>query len=150
RPGADERRLFLDQLAGRHRRHLVHADRQRARSGDPRRLALGDEAGVERREVQAQVDAAAVAVLRPPGHRRRRRGAVHRVPRAAARRPAARAAVGGPMHATAAALAPSPGAGASGWNGLGPVLDFQLLHASGMDITIGGLIAALLVIALTW
>jgi len=54
------------------------------------------------------------------------------------------------MHATAAALAPSPGAGASGWNGLGPVLDFQLLHASGMDITIGGLIAALLVIALTW
>ena len=38
----DERRLLLDQLARRHRRHGVHADRQRAGSRDPRRVEVGD------------------------------------------------------------------------------------------------------------
>ncbi len=36
-PGGDVRRLLLDFLARRHRRHLVHADRQCAGSRDPRR-----------------------------------------------------------------------------------------------------------------
>ena len=38
-----------DLLAGRDRRDVVHADRQRARGRDPRRHARGDEAGLERR-----------------------------------------------------------------------------------------------------
>ena len=37
-----------DLVAGRHRRHRLHADRQRARGRDPGRHARGDEAGVER------------------------------------------------------------------------------------------------------
>jgi small-conductance mechanosensitive channel len=37
-----------------------------------------------------------------------------------------------------------------GWNDLGSVLDFHLLRAAGMDVTVGGLIAAALVIGLTW
>lgn len=37
-----------------------------------------------------------------------------------------------------------------GWDDLGPVLDFHLLRTSGMDVTVGGLIAAVLVIGLTW
>src|SRR3546814_2599580 len=61
-PGADERRLLLDQFARRHWRHVVHADRQCAGSGDPRRVEVGDEARLERREDQAPADAAAVAV----------------------------------------------------------------------------------------
>ncbi|WP_156899838.1 mechanosensitive ion channel family protein [Luteimonas mephitis] len=37
-----------------------------------------------------------------------------------------------------------------GWNDLGTVLDFHLLRTSGLDVTVGGLIAAVLVIGLTW
>ena len=37
-----------DLVAGRHRRDELHADRQRARGGDPRRHAQRDEAGLER------------------------------------------------------------------------------------------------------
>jgi small-conductance mechanosensitive channel len=37
-----------------------------------------------------------------------------------------------------------------GWDDLGPVLDFHLLRTSGLDVTVGGLIAAVLVIGLTW
>lgn len=37
-----------------------------------------------------------------------------------------------------------------GRDDLGPILDFQLLRASGMDVTVGGLIAAVLVIGLSW
>ena len=51
------------------------------------------QAGLGRQAVRAAPDAAAVAELRPPRHRRRRRRALHRVPRAAARRHAPRAAV---------------------------------------------------------
>ena len=54
---------FTISLARRHRRHLVHADRQRARGGDPRRHPLGDEAGLERPRVRAPADGAAVALL---------------------------------------------------------------------------------------
>lgn len=36
-----------------------------------------------------------------------------------------------------------------GWNDLGTVLDFHLLRTSGLDVTVGGLIAAVLVIGLT-
>ena len=66
----------------------LHADRQRARGRDPRRHALGDEAGLERLGVRAAPDGAAVAVLRPPGDRRRARGALRRAPREPAVRPA--------------------------------------------------------------
>src|SRR5207245_7576089 len=41
------------------------------RGGDPRRGPVADDAGVGRFGVRAAADAAAVAVLRPPGHRRR-------------------------------------------------------------------------------
>src|SRR3546814_531176 len=158
RPGADERRLLLDQLAGRHRRHVIHADRQCAGSGDPRRVEVGDEARLERREVQAPADAAAVAVLRPPRHRRRGRGALHRLPGAAARRHAARAAVGRPVLAMAATAQPGDAgeslrqAAVHGWSDVGALLDQQLLGSpgSGLDVTVGGLIAAVLAIALTW
>src|SRR3546814_2407387 len=100
-------------------------DRQCAGSGDPRRVEVGDEARLERREVQAPADAAAVAVLRPSRHRRRGRRAVHRLPGAAARRHAARAAVGRTVLAMAAA-AQSGDAGESlrqaavhGWSDVG-------------------------------
>ena len=39
RPGRHAGRMLLDQLARRHRRHRVHADHQRARGRDPRRVA---------------------------------------------------------------------------------------------------------------
>ena len=42
-----------DLVAGRHRRHRVHADHQRARGRDPGRLRGGDEAGLERQGVRA-------------------------------------------------------------------------------------------------
>ena len=51
------------------------------------------EAGVGRRRVRAAADPAAVAVLRPPRHRRRGRGALLRAPRRRARRPAPRPAL---------------------------------------------------------
>ncbi len=37
-----------------------------------------------------------------------------------------------------------------GLDGLGSVLDFHLLRAAGMDITVGGLVAAVLVILMAW
>ena len=49
-----------------HRRHILHADNQRAGSGDPRRRQGGDEAGVERQGIRPAADAAAVAVVRSP------------------------------------------------------------------------------------
>ena len=49
RAGRHERRHVHDLLARRDRRHLVHADHQRARGRDPRRDAVGDQAGLERR-----------------------------------------------------------------------------------------------------
>ena len=74
----------------RHRRHELHADRQRARGGDPRRGALEDDAGLERHGVRAAADAAALAVLRPPRDRRRAGRPLHpaSVPRARGRPPA--------------------------------------------------------------
>ena len=70
---------FSISLARRHRRHRVHADHQRARSRDPRRVAQRDEAGVGRQGVRAAADAAAVAVVRPSRDRRRAGGALHHV-----------------------------------------------------------------------
>src|SRR3546814_1805133 len=84
-------------------------------------------------EVQAPADAAAVAVLRPPRHRRRGRGALHRLPGAAARRHAARAAVGRPVLAMAATAQPGDAgeslrqAAVHGWSDVGALLDQQLL-----------------------
>ena len=64
----DAGRLLQHLEPGRHRRHVVHADRQLAGSGDPRHLARAHGAGVQQgdRPVRAAADAAAVAVLRPP------------------------------------------------------------------------------------
>ena len=73
-------------LARRHRRHGFHADRQRAGSGDPRRRALEDGAGVGRQGVPAAPDAAALPLLRSPRDRRRRGGALHAPSRAASPR----------------------------------------------------------------
>ena len=93
RPGRHAGRLLLDQLARWHRWHVVHPDRQRAGSRHPRCLEGGDETGLERQRVRAAAAVAAVAVLRPPRDRWRRRGALHRISRAVAGRHAARAAV---------------------------------------------------------
>ena len=71
--------MFLDQLAGWYRRHGVHADHQRARSRDPRRVESADQAGVGRQGVRAAPHAAALAFLRPPRDRRRRGCALHRL-----------------------------------------------------------------------
>ncbi len=76
---------LLDLQSRGHRRHVFHADHQRAGGGDPRRLPLVDAAGLGRQAVRAAADAAAVAVLGPSGDRRRGGGALQRVPRAAAR-----------------------------------------------------------------
>ncbi len=61
--GGNVRRDFHHFLARRHWRHRLHADRQCAGSGDPRRGALENGAGLERQGVQAAADAAFVAVL---------------------------------------------------------------------------------------
>ncbi len=61
-----------DLEPGRHRRHLLHADHQRARSRDHGRVPLVLEAGVDRRQdVVVALHAAAVAVVGSPRHRRR-------------------------------------------------------------------------------
>ena len=84
--GRNVGRDFHHLLARRHWRHRLHAHRQRAGSGDPRRRALENGAGVERRGVQAPADAAAVTVLRPSRDRRGGGGAVLSPSRAFARR----------------------------------------------------------------
>jgi len=60
------------------------------------------------------------------------------------------------MRAMAAALAPGDAGdrlrevAGRGWSDVGALLDLPLLHSSGLDVTVGGLIAAVLAIALTW
>ncbi len=78
--GRDGRRDVHDLLAGRHRRHELHADRQRSRGRDPRRHAQRDEAGLERQRVRAAADGPALAVLRPSRDRRRARRPLRRAP----------------------------------------------------------------------
>jgi pyruvate dehydrogenase E2 component (dihydrolipoamide acetyltransferase) len=71
------------QLAGRHRRALLHAHHQRARGGHPGRVqAASTEPRVGRQAVRAAPDPAAVAELGPPRHRRRGRGPLQRLLRA--------------------------------------------------------------------
>ena len=70
-----------DFFARRHRRLGVYPDRQCARSGDPRRRALQDGAGVERRSLCAAPDAAALPFLRSSRDRRRRCGPIRPAPR---------------------------------------------------------------------
>ena len=65
-PDRHGRRLLLDQLAGRHRRALLHADHQRAGGRDPGRVPQQHRAGVGRQGLPAAADAAAVAELGPP------------------------------------------------------------------------------------
>ena len=91
--GRDAGRDLHHFLARRHRRHGVHADRQRAGSGDPRRRALAHGAGMGRQGVPAAADAAAVPLLRPSRHRRRGGGALHAPPVRHGDRHAARAAL---------------------------------------------------------
>ncbi len=47
-------RLLHDLEPGRHRRHGLHADHQCARGGDPRRVALGAQAGLPGRRVSCR------------------------------------------------------------------------------------------------
>ncbi len=101
-PGRHVRRLLLDFEPRRHRRHRVHADRQRAGSRDPRRVEVGDQTGLGRQGLPAAPDPAAVAELRPPRHRRRFGRALYRLSRPGAGRHAPRIAV---------ALGRHPGAG---------------------------------------
>ena len=64
--GRHERRVLLDLVARRHRRALLHADHQRARGRDPRRLPQHDRAALGRQGVPAAPDPAALAELGPP------------------------------------------------------------------------------------
>lgn len=76
---------LLHHLQSRpHRRHRLHADRQRAGSGDPRCVQGDHAAGMGRQGLPAAPDAAAVAVLRPSRDQRCRRGALHQAPGRAA------------------------------------------------------------------
>src|SRR5262249_54538607 len=73
----DERRRDEHLESGRHRWHLLHADRELARGRHSRRLPRRDGACVsEGRLIRATPDAPVVAFLRPPPHRRRRRHAL--------------------------------------------------------------------------
>ncbi|GAA3925723.1 mechanosensitive ion channel [Luteimonas lutimaris] len=60
------------------------------------------------------------------------------------------------LRAMAAALAPGDAgdrlraAAGRGWEDVGTLLDVPLLRSSGLDVTVGGLIAAVLAIGLTW
>jgi hypothetical protein len=56
-------------VAGRHRRHGVHAHHQRAGSGDPRPVEVRVQASLGRQAVRAAPDDADLAVLRPPRDR---------------------------------------------------------------------------------
>ena len=56
---------------------VLHADHQCARGRDPRRVAQPVAAGLSRRRVRPAPDVAAVAVVRPPRHRRRQGRALH-------------------------------------------------------------------------
>jgi pyruvate dehydrogenase E2 component (dihydrolipoamide acetyltransferase) len=78
--GRDERRLLQHQLARRHRRALLHADHQRARGRDPRRVQERHRAALGRQGVRAAADAAAEPELGPPRDRRRGRRALQRLP----------------------------------------------------------------------
>ena len=64
----------------------LHAHRQRPRGGDTRRGPGPDRTGLGRDGVRAAADAADLAVLRPPGHRRRARRPVRPAPVPAAGR----------------------------------------------------------------
>ncbi len=71
---------FSISLAGRHWWHRLHAHRQRAGSGHPGPVQERHAARVGRQRLPAAPDAAAVAVLRPPRHRRRCRRPLQRLP----------------------------------------------------------------------
>ena len=88
----DAGRHLHDQLAGRHRRHLLHAHHQCARGGHHGRVQELLEAAFQRRQdLGMATDAATVAVVGPPRHRRCGRRALQRALRQPARRHAARA-----------------------------------------------------------
>src|SRR5690606_4891433 len=88
--------------------HVLHADRECAGGGHPRRVALDDAAGLERLGVRAAADAAVVAVLRSPRHRRCLRRALHDFPGATARQ-GGRAARGGALMAARELTVPDLG-----------------------------------------
>ena len=76
--GRDGRRLHVDQLAGRHRRHRPSrrsSTRRRSRSSASRKAQWKPRRGADDAHRMA-ADDAAVAELRPPRDQRRRRGAL--------------------------------------------------------------------------
>ncbi len=92
---AREGKLTLAQMQGgsvhdlvdrRHRRHRIHADRQRAGGGDPRGDPRRHEAHLGRQAVRSAPDAAHQRELRPSGHRRSWSRALPGLRRGAARR----------------------------------------------------------------
>ncbi len=90
----DERRDVHDLVARLDRRDDVHADHQRARSGDPRRRPRRHPPRVGRRAVRSAADPAALALVRPPRRRRRERRALRRRAEGRSRRLAPHAPVG--------------------------------------------------------
>ncbi len=75
--GRHSRRRLHDLELGQHRRAVLHADHQRTRGRDPRRLAQRVAAGLSRPRVRAAADVAVVALVRPSRHRRREGRALH-------------------------------------------------------------------------
>ena len=76
-PRRHGRRLFHHQQPGPYRRHRVHAHHQLPGSRHTRRLPGRDKAHIQGRQVRTPAGTALLPVLRPPGHRRRRRRAIH-------------------------------------------------------------------------
>ena len=78
-------RMLFDLESRRHRRHVLHADHQRAGSVDPGRLPVEHAPGVGRQAVRSAPDPAAVAVVGSSRHRWRGGGAFQQLPDRAAR-----------------------------------------------------------------
>ncbi len=54
------------------------------------------------------------------------------------------------QHAGARVRDAAGDAAQEGWQGLQPLLDFKLMHIAGLDLTVGGLVAAVLALAVAW
>src|SRR5207249_3711465 len=117
--------------SGRHRRHVLHADRERARAGDSRHLASAHGAGVPGHRVRAAPDAAAVALVRSPCDRRRRR---HPLP--AVGRPGPRAAV--PARSSGIVLGPRKRTKSGEWVFRVFVLSWRFCMTSSQLVVVGG------------
>ena len=83
--GRDGRRHVHDHESRRHRRHGIFADRESSRGRDPRAVAFAHGAGVGEQQIRAALDSSALALVRSPVDRWRRRRAVFALDRGGVR-----------------------------------------------------------------